>query len=121
MTYAKGSTLRTQLPVLLRELSHGCFHRRVAWPQHNRQRCLVCGSWRTYDLNRGIRGEWKLPERPDLQRAIAQNASAVRTPLPGRNAIDLGTLSPWRVVWARLRMATFTAATVLFSLIATAA
>jgi hypothetical protein len=41
-----------------------CAHRTVGWPQHNRQRCLDCGSTRVYDLHRGIRGEWMPPERP---------------------------------------------------------
>lgn len=55
-----------QFSALIREVAGGCFHPHVAWPQHNRQRPLSCGSWRVYDLNRGIRGERNPPERPHL-------------------------------------------------------
>ena len=59
-----------QLSALLSRILSGCFHRRAAWPQHNRQRCLACGSWRLYDLNQGIQGNWKPPERPQSEPSL---------------------------------------------------
>ena len=50
---------------LMRTLSGACFHQHVSWPQHNRQRCLECGAWRSYHLQSGMQGEWNAPERPD--------------------------------------------------------
>ena len=59
-----------QLSALISGILSGCFHRRAAWPQHNRQRCLACGSWRLYDLNQGIQGDWKPPERPQSEPSL---------------------------------------------------
>lgn len=73
-----------QLSALISGLSRGCFHRRVGWPQRNRQRCLSCGGWRLYDLNRGVRGEWNPPERLQAESSSVLATRQSRT--AGRHA-----------------------------------
>ena len=92
-----------QLPSLLRNVSRGCFHRRVGWPLRNRQRCLSCGSWRVYDLNRDLRGNWNDPELPHLESFIVLKESDERSPgmeehwvdrqISGRRASDVDGIS----------------------------
>lgn len=73
-----------QLLALISGLSRGCFHRRVGWPQRNRQRCLSCGGWRPYDVNRGVRGEWNPPERLQAESSSVLATRQSRT--AGRHA-----------------------------------
>jgi hypothetical protein len=68
------------LPATLKIVSSGCFHRHVGWPQHKRQRCLACGSWRMYDMERGVTGDWNAPERPQADRS---HASSLQLRMPG--------------------------------------
>jgi len=41
-----------------------CRHRRVTWPQYNRQRCLDCGRSRAYILATGRTGPWQADSLP---------------------------------------------------------
>ena len=72
---------------MMKGLTGGCFHEHVSWPQHNRQRCLECGEWRSYDLQSGVRGEWNAPERPD-PAAEATDAQAAAAWDSWHNALD---------------------------------
>ncbi len=82
-----------QFSALIREISRGCFHRRVAWPQHNRQRCLVCGGWRIYDLNRGIQGEWKQPEEPQSEPSLGSSHSSLQPGVRKYSVLPLNSLN----------------------------
>ena len=83
-----------QLSALLSQILSGCFHRRAAWPQHNRQRCLACGSWRLYDLNQGIQGNWKPPERPQSEPSLGSGHRILQPPVPRRIERDIQHLLP---------------------------
>ena len=72
-----------QLSTMLKRLSRGCWHRHVAWPQHNHQRCLDCSAWRVYDLHRGIRGAWNAPERPE---PVVYSEPAIQRPVRSGHA-----------------------------------
>ena len=77
-----------QLPSLLRNVSRVCFHRRVGWPQRNRQRCLSCGSWRMYDLNGDLRGNWNDPELPHLERSVVFKEPEGLSPRMGQHWVN---------------------------------
>jgi len=83
-----------QLSALISGILSGCFHRRAAWPQHNRQRCLACGSWRLYDLKQGIQGDWKPPERPQSEPSLGSGHAILQPPVPRQIERDIQHLLP---------------------------
>jgi hypothetical protein len=77
------------------EMAGLCTHEHVGWPQFNQQRCVECGSKRSYDpydLQRGMVGEWMPPEWPDPERGATEKSRPRRASLPS------SSLSPFELV-----------------------